>query len=109
MDEPTPLDTDGIVGSLTGGMLEKQEREEGVVESDGCKFVNLQSCWDVKEVCEKVGHGMMCEGVQHLCVRWHTERCNDCVCVHACLRVFIHACVCVFSVHLQIVSLCPTS
>ena len=41
MDKPTPLDPDGIVGSLTGGMLEKQEGEEGVVESDGCKFVKF--------------------------------------------------------------------
>ena len=36
MDEPTPLDTAGIVGSLT---LEKKEGEESVVESDGCKLM----------------------------------------------------------------------
>ena len=43
MDEPTPLNADGIVGSLTGDMLEKQEGEEGVVESDGCKLVKFYS------------------------------------------------------------------
>ena len=41
MDEPTPLDTDGIVGSLT---LEKKEGEEGVIESDGCKLMKSTGC-----------------------------------------------------------------
>lgn len=54
MDEPTPLDADGIVGSLTADMLEKQEGEEGVVESDGCKLVKFT----VLLGCE----GGVCEG-----------------------------------------------
>ena len=41
MDEPTPLDADGIVGSLT---LEKKEGEEGVIESDGCKLMKSTGC-----------------------------------------------------------------